>query len=213
MNLESFFFKDEDPTEEKEELPDTNGAADTESSAPVVSEPETAPATAPSAVEPVEPEYDIVVHTMTDGPAESSSVTLPPSSFSCNLSEDLVPLPSGAVINTGDAVLEPKELIITSNPPTPSRSPLPAVAEKKSPKVVSKPKVVAPKVNVPTGPIQTEPKPAPVVNGTTQGVPKQWNTLFSNKTPQVAKPTPVKVVKPVEKVKAVPKQQNGWKTI
>merc|ERR1719354_593225 len=114
MNLESFFFKDEDPTEEKEELPDTNGAADTETSAPVVSEPETAPVEAPSAVEP---EYNIVIHTMTDGPADTSSVTLPPSSFSCNLSEDLVPLPSGAVINTGDAVLEPKELIITSNPP------------------------------------------------------------------------------------------------
>merc|ERR1719354_487109 len=211
MNLESFFFKDEDPTEEKEELPDANGAADTESSAPVASEPETAPVEAPSAVEPDETEYNIVIHTMTDGPAESSCVTLPPSSFSCNLSEDLVPLPSGAVINTGDAVLEPKELIITSNPPTPSKSPLPAVAEKKSPKVVSKPKVVAPKVNVPTGPIQTEPKPAPVVNGAAPGVPKQWNTLFSNKTPQVAKPAPVKVVKPVE-VKAVPKQQNGWKT-
>merc|ERR1719354_333352 len=166
MNLESFFFKDEDPTEEKEGLPDTNGSANTETSAPVVSEPETAPVEAPSAVEPDETEYNIVVHTMTDGPAESSSVTLPPSSFSCNLSEDLVPLPSGAVINTGDAVLEPEELIITSNPPTPSKSALPAVAEKKSPKVVSKPKVVAPKVNVPTGPIQTEPKPAPVVNGT-----------------------------------------------
>merc|ERR1719354_313166 len=75
MNLESFFFKDEDPTEEKEELPDTNGAANTESSAPVVSEPETAPVEAPS-------------------------VTLPPSSFSCKLTEDPVPLPSGAVINT-----------------------------------------------------------------------------------------------------------------
>merc|ERR1719354_532321 len=217
MNLESFFFKDEDLVEEKEELPDTNGAANTETSAPVVSEPETAPVEAPSAVEPDETEYNIVVHTMTDGPAESSSVTLPPSSFSCNLSEDPVPLPSGAVINTGDAVLEPEELIITSNPPTPSKSALPAVAEKKSPKVVtatnvSKSKVVAPKVNVPTGPIQTEPKPAPVVNGTAPGVPKQWNTLFSNKTPQVAKPAPVKVVKPVE-VKAVPKQQNGWKTV
>merc|ERR1719457_51655 len=82
MNLESFFFKDEDPTEEKEELPDTNGAADTETSAPVASEPETAPVEAPSAV-------------------------------------------------------KPEELIITSNPPTPSKSPIPAVSEKKSPKVVS----------------------------------------------------------------------------
>merc|ERR1719320_1256956 len=50
MNLESFFFKDEDPTEKK----DTNGAANTETSAPFVSEPETAPVEAPSAVEPVE---------------------------------------------------------------------------------------------------------------------------------------------------------------
>merc|ERR1719457_21959 len=92
MNLESFFFKDEDPTEEKEELPDTNGSADTESSAPVASEPETAPVEAPSAVEPDETEYNIVIHTMTDGPAESSSVTLPPDdSFSCNLSENPVP--------------------------------------------------------------------------------------------------------------------------
>merc|ERR1719354_163540 len=197
MNLESFFFKDEDPTEEKEELPDINGAANTESSAPVVSEPETATVEAPSAVEPDEPEYNIVMHTMTDGPAESSSVTLPYSLSPCELPENPVPLPSGAIV-MGDAEIEPEELIITSNPPTPSKSPLPAVAEKKSPKVVSKPKVVAPKVNVPTGPIQTEPKPVPVVNSAAPGVPKQWNTLQANTAPPVAKPAPVKVVKPVE---------------
>merc|ERR1719354_102409 len=197
MNLESFFFKDEDLVDKKEELPDANGAADTESSAPVASEPENAPVEAPSAVEPDETEYNIVVHTMTDGPAETSSVTLPPSTFSCELPENPVPLPSGAIV-MGDAEIEPEELIITSNPPTPSKSPLPAVAEKKSPKVVSKPKVVAPKVNVPTGPIQTEPKPVPVVNSAAPGVPKQWNTLQANTAPPVAKPAPVKVVKPVE---------------
>merc|ERR1719457_412083 len=115
MNLESFFFKDEDPTEEEEELPDTNGAADTETSAPVASEPETAPVEAPSAVEPDVTEYDIVIHTMTDGPAGSSSVTLPYSLSPCELPENPVPLPSGAIV-MGDAEVEPEELIITSNP-------------------------------------------------------------------------------------------------
>merc|ERR1719354_796053 len=123
MNLESFFFKDEDPVDKKEELPDTNVSADTEASAPVASEPETVPVEAPSAVEPDETEYNIVIHTMTDGPAESSSVTLSPAPFSCELPQDPVPLPSGAKV-MGDAEIEP--VVITSNPPTPSKSPLPA---------------------------------------------------------------------------------------
>merc|ERR1719376_1363639 len=213
MNLVSFFFKDdeaEEPTEEKEELPETNGAANT-ALTPVVknvpSESKTATVEAPAAIKHPETEPStLVIHSLTETPAKTFSVKLPSSP-----PKYPVPGPSAAV--------EAKPLVVekvASKPPTPSKSPLPTVAEKKSPKVVTainanKSKVVAPKVNVPTGPIQTEPKPAPLINGSAQGVPKQWNTLFNNKTPQVAKPAPVKVVKPVE-VKTAPRQQNGWKT-
>merc|ERR1719376_138524 len=173
MNLVSFFFKDdeaEELTEEKEELPDTNGAANT-ALTPVVknvpSESKTATVEAPADIKHPETEPStLVIHSLTETPAKTFSVKLPSSP-----PKYPVPGPSAAV--------EAKPLVaekVASKPPTPSKSPLPTVAEKKSPKVVTainanKSKVVAPKVNVPTGPIQTEPKPAPVVNGSAQARP------------------------------------------
>merc|ERR1719376_1912555 len=154
MNLVSFFFKDdeaEEPTEEKEELPDTNGAANT-ALTPVVknvpSESKTAIVEAPAAIKHPETEPStLVIHSLTETPAKTFSVKLPSSPPSL----PKYPVPSAAV--------EAKPLVVEkvpSKPTTPSKSPLPTVAEKKSPKVVTatninKSKVVAPKVNVPTG--------------------------------------------------------------
>merc|ERR1719376_37630 len=131
MNLVSFFFKDdeaEELTEEKEELPDTNGAANT-ALTPVVknvpSESKTAIVEAPTAIKHPETEPStLVIHSLTETPAKTFSVKLPSSPPS--LPKCPVPGPSAAV--------EAKPLVVekvASKPTTPSKSPLPTVAEKK----------------------------------------------------------------------------------